>query len=104
MEELAHADDSTPGTDEAPLNIAKRARPSSPLAGSSGSQSLPRTAVAGPHLTQRPGSTAVWGPLPLMHLVIHLLVQAGRVLWDQLLLQLTRSLPLFSVLFLGPAW
>ena len=64
IEELAHADDSTLGSDGAPLNIAKRACPSSPLAGSSGLQSLPRTAVAGPHLAQRPGSTAVWGPLP----------------------------------------
>ena len=52
MEEVpAHAGDSTPGQDGAPPSIAKRARPSSPLAGSSGSQSVPRAAVASPHLS-----------------------------------------------------
>ena len=67
----AHAGDSTPGhvvQDGAPPSIARQARPSSPLAGPSGFQSVPRAAVASPHLAQRPGSTAVWGSvLALFH-------------------------------------
>ena len=62
----AHAGDSTPGhvvQDGAPLSIARQARPSSPLAGPSGLQSVPSAAVAGPPLAQGPGSTAAWGSL-----------------------------------------
>ena len=61
----AHAGDSTPGhvQDGAPPSIARQARPSSPLAGPSGLQSVPSASVAGRPLAQGPGSTAVWGSL-----------------------------------------
>ena len=61
----AHAGDSSGHDvqDGAPPSIAMQARPSSPLAGPSGLQSVPSASVAGPPLAQGPGSTAAWGSL-----------------------------------------